>query len=211
MAEEKSISQKLDSFFDSVTKRLDQDAEERKAHGEALKSLSERLDGYDEEKKADKARKDAEEEKERELARNDADRSRYIDAQVRADKVCQAFGDSAGAPRWQHGESVPDYLRRLMRPFQKHSRDWKDVDLNKISDDAALGVAEERIYADAMQEALHPTDLPLGTMRKIERTDHAGRRIVEFVGADNACWDQFTFHPGVVRAGRINTSIGRRN
>jgi hypothetical protein len=110
------------------------------------------------------------------------DRPRFVAAQAKAETIYHAFGDSAGAPRWMNGEVFPDYQRRLLSRFQRYSPDWKDKDLAKV-DASVLGIAEARIYQDAMQEARHPTDLPPNTLRKIERRDpHTDRKIIGVCG-----------------------------
>lgn len=252
---EKDIDSKLDAIaahLDSLHKRMDSDAEERKADKARMDAACARMDSAEEERKADKAKKDAEEmaadkarkdaaEKEEEekaekvkadaakkdadekekkakadAARADAnpelraqiadlqarisrmpadvtdeDRAHFVAAQSQAERVAQAFGDSAGAPRWLNGETVPQYRRRLLSKYKAHSADWKDADLSKIADDSALTVIEKRIYADAMQAALHPTDLGAGQLREIKRVDAAGRTISNFVGSETAAWAPF--------------------
>lgn len=255
MAEEKSVSEKLDAFLDSFGKRMDAEAEERKADRKRLDAVCSKMDAWDEEKKADKSRKDAEEkarmdaaekekeEKEKEekakadKARADAEEEEkkreekakadaaradsgtaakiaaleakiaglepaqltgdelkaFSDAQVRAEPVYQAFGDSAGAPRWLNGETVDAYVRRLLGKVKQHSPKWKDKDLAK-ADASILDIAQEQIYADALQAAAHPTDLPAGQLRMIEKKDSAGRLVRTFVGNERAAWEPFTNH-----------------
>jgi hypothetical protein len=112
----------------------------------------------------------------------------FIEAQARADKVAQVFGDSA--PRWNDGESLPRYRQRLLGKFKQHSADWKGVELAKLGDDA-LAVAETKIYADAMAALHDPHTVPAGTLREIIETDRTGRRISRFVGDPEACWSFF--------------------
>jgi hypothetical protein len=121
------------------------------------------------------------------------DRVKFSASQELAHKIAMAFGDSEGAPPPLNGETLPEYRRRLLRPYKQHSKDWKDVDLTTIND-AALAVAETKIYADAQQAAEHPTDLPEGVLRKVTRVDQAGRTIHSFVGSDEAAaWRPFMF------------------
>lgn len=112
----------------------------------------------------------------------------FVNAQARADKVAQAFGDSA--PRWVDGESLSQYRQRLLSKFKAHSADWKGVALAKLGDDV-LGVAETRIYADAIVAATDPANVPAGQLREIIETDRSGRRISRFIGDPGACWDMF--------------------
>ena len=119
------------------------------------------------------------------------DKPRFIAAQAEAQKVAQAFGDSMDAPPPMHGELLPDYRRRLLTPYQKHSKRWKDKDLEQVHE-SVLDIAGEQIFADALDAANHPTDLPMGVLRRRTTTDQAGRVIHSFVGSDEgAAWREF--------------------
>jgi hypothetical protein len=129
------------------------------------------------------------------------ERQAFVVEQARAERVHQMFGDAAGAPHWHNGETRQQYLARLASKFKAHSRDWKDIDLNALPE-AALAVAATRIYADAMEAARHPTDLPAGTLRMLTEKDQAGRAIHKFVGSEDAAWKMFS-NPDL--SVRINT------
>ena len=155
-------------------------------------------------------KKDADEEKE-EAARKDAelselrtrlaalehrtkpvaesDRALFAKVQARADGVLQAFGDAA--PRQMHGEDLIDYRRRLLTPLLKHSKVWKGVDISGLPD-AALTIAEEQVYNDAVVAARSPADIPSGTLRAIARRDGTGRTITEFHGEPRSWMSPFT-------------------
>jgi hypothetical protein len=201
MPDKPTDSDKLNTVlehFDSLHKRLDEAAEERKADRARIDAACARMDSYDQ------ARKDAAEKEPTpaELAaRHDAELPRFTAAQIAAERVHQAFGDSAGAPRWLNGETVPQYRRRLLQRYKQHSPAWKDVDLSKISDETALGVAETQIYADAHQASMNGSLVPPNMLREITSRDQSGRQISRFVGADDAAWSQFTFFPRQIRAG----------
>jgi hypothetical protein len=99
--------------------------------------------------------------------------------QARADAVFRAFGEAAPPP--MSGEIPPSYRRRLSRMLQRHSPDWKDIDLYAIPD-AVLAVAEQKIYADA-KEASKTPDVPEG--RQLSRTTvdpDTGHRVTMFYG-----------------------------
>jgi chemotaxis protein histidine kinase CheA len=220
---------KADKTRKDAEEKAKADAEEKAKADAARKDAEEKE--KDEKERADKARADAEEKARADAAAASAtgkgtddvrarlealekglsteDLGRFSAVQVRAEPVYQAFGDSQGAPRWMHGEGLAEYRRRLLGKLKVHSRDWKDVDLTKIHDDQAFGVAETRIYADAMDAALHPTDLAPNVLRTISKRDDSGRTIHRFVGADDAAWSQFTFFPTQIRAGRIKTQAQR--
>ena len=135
-----------------------------------------------------------------------ADRQRFLEVQAKAERLAHAFGDSAGAPRPLDGETLPEYRRRLIAPYKKHSKDWKDTDLSTLQEQA-LGVVEAQIRADALEAAAHPTDVPAGVLREIRQRDQTGREIIRFVGSDDAAaWVGFTFGDKKVR---INTNVDR--
>lgn len=119
----------------------------------------------------------------------EATRALFVESQSKAERVHQAFGDSAGAPRWQQGESRDQYRRRLLGKFKAHSR-WKDVELAAISD-KALDMVETQVYADAMAAATSPASIPEGTLRMSVRADETGRNIRTFHGDPEACWAPF--------------------
>lgn len=248
---DKTVEEKLDAIFDSISKRMDatdarldaacsrmdsmskKDAEKAEAEEKAKKDAAEEAAKKDAAEKEEAAKKDASEKEEaakkdaaekEEQAKKDAaaraaavadpalqariaaleanlsgmpahgsgaDRKPFIDAQFKADGVYHAFGDSAGAPPALRGESVDAYQRRLLSRFKEHSPKWKERDLAKV-DASMLDLAEEQIYADAMQAALHPKDLPPGTLRRIESKDAAGRTRTSYVGDERAAWLPFT-------------------
>ena len=249
---DKTVEEKLDAIFDSISKRMDatdarldaacsrmdsmakkdsekeeaeakakKDAEEKEAEEKAKKDAAEaeekgKKDAIEAEEKAKKDAAEKEEQAKKDAAAratdpalaariaaleanlsgmpahgSGADRKPYIDAQVKAERVYQAFGDSAGAPPALRGESVDGYQRRLLSRFKEHSSKWKDRDLVKV-DASMLDLAEEQIYADAMHAALHPKDLPEGVLRRIETKDAAGRTKVSYIGDERAAWLPFT-------------------
>lgn len=110
------------------------------------------------------------------------------DEQAKADSVYQQHG--AAAPRPLIGEGLLGYRRRLAKGMQSHSAAWKAIDLTELPS-AALGVAVASIYADAIQAARNPVDLPEGTLREVVTTDATGRRITSFLGKPDAWMAQF--------------------
>jgi 8-oxo-dGTP pyrophosphatase MutT (NUDIX family) len=125
----------------------------------------------------------------------EGERLKFVDAQVKAQRVALAFGDSAGAPNRVAGESLNQYRRRLITNHKKHSPQWKDVDISAIDNEAALNVIEGQVYSDAMKAAKHPTDLPEGTLRVSIEEDETGRRIRRYHGDPEACWGPFKQEP----------------
>jgi hypothetical protein len=115
------------------------------------------------------------------------------DAQLKAQRVHEAFGDAAGAPGILNGETETDYRVRLVSKFQQHSKVFKDSDLAKIAsvDVKSFGAMEDSIYKDALDEASNPTTIQEGVLIPRFHADSAGRKITKYVGDPNACWGQF--------------------
>jgi 8-oxo-dGTP pyrophosphatase MutT (NUDIX family) len=186
----------MGKFADSVKARFDSedkakaDAEE-KAKADAAEK--EKADKKDAEEKEAKDKKDAEEKAAKEKAdaevaaklaadaAEDGDEAAMADAQSKCDSVAQAFGKRAPAPL--RGEKVMAYRKRLLGAYKVHSADYKDIDVGIINDAAMLAVVEKRVFADAMQAAMHPVDVPVGQLREITRVDpDTGVRITSFFG-----------------------------
>ncbi len=119
---------------------------------------------------------------------DDEPRESFGEVQARADRVAQAFGDSAPPP--VRGESLRQYRRRLLSKFAAHSVRWRGVALHRL-DDRALAVAEGQVHADALAFAHDPANAPAGALRMITETDETGRRIRRFVGDPENCWGVF--------------------
>jgi hypothetical protein len=212
-----SMAKRLDACEADMKAR--KDAEDEKARKDAAESEEKcRKDAEEKEEKEKKERADAEakdkEEKERADAAargsatpdvlaqikalearipavlSDADRALFVGAQVKAERVAQAFGDSEGAPRWMNGETLPDYQRRLLGKYKAHSAAWKDKDLARV-DASVLDVAETQIYADAITAASAPSSVAPGTLRVEVTPDDTGRRIRRFHGDPEVTWGPF--------------------
>lgn len=134
---------------------------------------------------------------------SDADYAKMADAQAKADAVYMAFGDSA--PRPLQGESLGSYRRRLASGLKAHSPSLKDVNLMKITDKAAYDFMEQTIFADALNAAMKPTDLPEGQLREIREKDVTGRVISRFVGEPRAWMGTHSARR------RLVTGLGRRD
>jgi hypothetical protein len=251
----KTSDEKLDAIathLDSLHKRMDGWDNERKADKAKYDAACAKMDAAEEEKrkadaakadaaekeekeKADKARADAEdkekEEKEKADAKAKADADekekadkvkadaaassnadvrkmiadmekrlpanmtgadviKFTEAKRRAERVYQAFGDSAGADRWANGETYDSYRRRLLGGVKQHSAQWKEVDLTAF-EGKALDTVEVQVYADSYQTATSPASVPVGTLRKHVDVDATGRQITSFTGDPEACWGQF--------------------
>jgi hypothetical protein len=120
----------------------------------------------------------------------EAERIKFVEAQSKADRIAQMWGDSAGAPRWQNGESLGNYTRRLLGKYKVHSPTWRDKNLAAVHD-SVLDIAETQIYADAATAVMNPASgQPL---REIITQDRTGRKISTFAGDTAECWAPFKF------------------
>jgi hypothetical protein len=128
------------------------------------------------------------------------------DAQLKAQRVYQAFGDAEGAPGQLNGESETDYRIRLLSKFQKHSKSYKDANLSKvaIADMSVFNTIEDLIYADAVSAAHDPANFKPGVLIPQRITDSAGRVMTKYIGDDGACWNQF--NPPIRHIRKFNVS-----
>jgi len=111
---------------------------------------------------------------------SDQDYAALADAQAKADRTYQAFGDSA--PRPLNGETVAGYEKRVINDLKRHSARWKDADIYALQD-SVLQIAKSDVYSDAMAAARRPSDLGPGMLRPVYKTNElTGTRIIEFVG-----------------------------
>lgn len=111
---------------------------------------------------------------------SDEDFNDMAEIQAKADSVYQGFGKKASRPL--DGETKSQYRRRLASGLKEFSSDVKDADLSVIPDGAFFDSIERRIYADATEASLHPTDLEENEIRAITKRDEAGRNITTFHG-----------------------------
>ena len=125
------------------------------------------------------------------------DSERKAFAHAKAEKICRSFGTAAPDPA--PSESSLQYRKRVAQLFQKFSPEWKGVDVRPL-DRNAFERIEERILADATQEAREPTNVPAGQIVERVLTDPTGRRITKFFGDTRAVWGPFQ---NVRRLGRI--------
>lgn len=111
---------------------------------------------------------------------SDEDHEKLAEHQAKADSVYAAFGKSA--PRPLAGEKPRAYRMRLLKEFQTHSPDYKDVDLSLIKDKNAFKLAENAIYRHAMDAANSPATVPAGFLREMKKDYGTGRMVTEFAG-----------------------------
>lgn len=133
------------------------------------------------------------------ISPNDPNYVSFADAQFAADACYQAFGKSAPPP--MSGESILGYRRRLANGLKQHSKDWKDIELVALPD-AALAVAERKIYADAMTASKSSDDVAEGLMLPRDRMTESGHRVREYRGR-TTIFQQFSSPP--LYATKFNT------
>ncbi len=156
-------------------------AEEMEKKAKADAEAAEKAKADAEEKKAEeeaKAKADAEEKAKMDSIKKDEDEGMFADAQAKCDSVALLYNQQA--PRQMVGETGLAYRTRLVKPFQQHSKQWKDVPLAGLND-AAFAIAEAAIYADAAAAASSVPGAG-GRLREIRRRGPHGREIIEFAG-----------------------------
>lgn len=92
------------------------------------------------------------------VADSTAPQTRYalLGAQAAAEKAYEVWGLHAPAPLY--GEKLRDFRIRLLRPLQKHSKQYSKSDLETLPrDEAVFGAVERTVYADSIAKALRLT------------------------------------------------------
>ncbi len=165
----------------------------------------------EDEKKKDAARKDSDEAMRKQIADlqatvsqmsgripkpvTDAEYAAMASVQSVADNVFSAHSKSA--PRPMDGETLIGYRRRLAGELKHHSPEWKDVDLGVIAvDSKAFDNVEKKIYADAMEAAIHPNIGDGEFLREVRRRDpDTGHLIKEYYGQPRTWMSAFSGGP----------------
>jgi hypothetical protein len=109
------------------------------------------------------------------------------DAQARADAVAGEWGEQAPPPL--SGEKLQAYRCRLLRRYQRFSKEFKLADLDMIRDQSVFDGVERSIYADARLASATPDAAP-GQLRQKTR-QVGGHTINEFFGSPSVWMDQF--------------------
>ncbi|CAM6003669.1 unnamed protein product [Sphagnum balticum] len=167
-------SAKADAEKEEMKKEMEKAKADAAAANDLIKGLSERL---------------AQVEAMTHKQLTDGDFALMASHQAKADKVYQAYNDSA--PRPMNGETPDNYRIRLLEPMLKHSSKWKETPLNGLPVNV-LDTIEREVYADSISNAYNPSDLPEDELRKIVETDETGRRITKFAGKPAAWMNQFS-------------------
>jgi hypothetical protein len=115
----------------------------------------------------------------------DVEHRTMLDHQARADRVFQAFSDSA--PRPLSGENEIGYRRRLANKLKVHSPKWSKAKLDSLDGDVFDNI-EAEIYSDAMTVGTSPAAVAPGTMQT-RITHQGGHEIREYIGEPRAWMD----------------------
>ena len=90
--------------------------------------------------------------------------------------------------RWREPAA---FRLRLLRPYQRASKTFKEIDLRGVADDALFSKIEETVYTEARQDAHNPNSVPEGILREIKGKTDAGHTMNTFVGAPRAWMSRF--------------------
>jgi len=114
----------------------------------------------------------------------------------------------SGAPPPLERESETAYRRRLAENLQQHAPHCQDFNV-RHSAGTAFDALEKQIKADAQREALHPTNIPEGTLKQITRYDQSNRPFYEFHGSPSAWMRDFMPDTRKKLVGIINPDAGK--
>jgi hypothetical protein len=226
-----SLASRMDAFDKKADKKADampgdeMTLADKKADAEKEAEEKAKADAEEEKKKAD-----AEEEKEKAkadskesalLARiaeleklsvqmagviprplNDTDYALMADAQAKADAVYSAFGKQA--PRALNGEDLLAYNKRLTAGLKSHSAEWGGLDISAM-DAKMFAVVQPKIYADAMEAAIHPVSAESDALLERSRKSPAGHTVIEFFGKRPSWMDM---HRTPRARGKLNIQKG---
>ena len=117
------------------------------------------------------------------------DRDELAKVHARADTLATMLGETVHQPL--HGETPIAYRKRLASKFQKYSK-VKEVKLDSV-DGAAFDFLEEKIYADAKEAALSPSENAPARLVPIITRDDSGRQITRYAGNSDAFKEAFAF------------------
>jgi hypothetical protein len=127
----------------------------------------------------------------------DEDVAEVADAEQEAEKVTQAFGDSA--KHAMKGEKPAAYKRRIAKLYQKNSVTFADSNLDVVLDKNMLNLAFKTICADSVHAA---EVMPRNNGRGVWVTETRGGRTIESVKgmSDDAAFSEFRIK---ARAGEL--------
>jgi len=109
------------------------------------------------------------------------------DAQARGDEIAGLWGEKAPPPL--SGERLQAYRCRLLRRYQRFSKEFKMADLDTIRDPSVFDGVERSIYVDARLASATPDAAP-GRLRQKTR-QVGGHTINEFYGHPSAWMSYF--------------------
>lgn len=118
------------------------------------------------------------------------DEKLFVDEQARAHEVLRTFQRDAPPPL--QNERLDQYERRLTYEVQKYAPNYKDINLYQAEGDA-YRLLKKQVYADAQQEARHPTNIPDGELREVVSYDQAGRPSYSYFGKPRVWMSEFAF------------------
>lgn len=132
------------------------------------------------------------------------DMNKIAAARKRADALYTALGRNI--PEHLHGESARSYRARLADGLKDLSSTLKKTVFDALPYDV-FGVAEERIYQDAMSAIKTQSSDIKSTLRAHKYVDETGHHVTEYYG-NNADWMKPFMSPGFVS--KINRQQGAK-
>lgn len=113
----------------------------------------------------------------------------------RADSVYQMLGEQT--PQIMPGERPSAYRRRLADGLRKHTKSFKTETIHDSVSGAAFDIIEDRIYAEALDEAKNPSRNDAAFVLREIVTHPNGKTRRDFYGDSRVAWAPFMPPVGV--------------
>jgi hypothetical protein len=118
-----------------------------------------------------------------------ADEQKMFEEQIKNQEYYQLKGRNA--PAFLNGEKLDQFQRRTIDDMKPHTRNYQKVNPYEVSGSMLPRLLDE-VRADAIAEAQHPSMVPDGELRQVNRYDATGRPILEWYGRPSTWLSQFT-------------------
>jgi hypothetical protein len=113
---------------------------------------------------------------------------RFEAAQIKAQAAADRW--SFDVERWTQNEKLTDYRLRLLKPFVKHSPEWRGANLREVARAGALDGVENQIYDSAIRAATSNGTFK-NSLHAVKMRDQSGRDVTKYFGDPEACWGPF--------------------
>jgi hypothetical protein len=120
-----------------------------------------------------------------------ADKEREIqDARAEYQELLAPFNRPAPTPF--PDENQEQYRRRVLPIVQSVVPGFETLKIDNYLREPNFNFIEKQVQEAAIREARHPTNIPDGELREVQRLDPSGRPFYEFYGKPSAWMSHFT-------------------